>query len=309
MQVILQGSLRHFPPQELLSFLCGRNQSGTLDLETTGKRTRIFFDKDLIVWAESNRDEGPVDAILDTFEWTAGTFTLLDSAALPDGVKSLTLTLAPLLEEAKRRVEEAAIYPDETMFRVVEDPSMQQQVSLNIDQLKLLFRLTSGRSFAKLVGDLGMSKRELSERLRELSVLGLVTVVEEEPAPAPAKAKTDPKRRITFVGSLTPDNAPDKVFPLLDAEHTIGRAPANSITIAESSVSTNHARILKSPDGFVIEDLKSRNGTFVNGEKVTEKRLLADGDLIRLGKVIMTFNVARDAITGEVTEPEVRVGG
>ncbi len=303
MQVILQGSLRHFSPHELLVFLLGRAQSGTLDLETTGKRTRIFFDKEKILWAESNQDDGPVDTVLDTFEWTSGTFTLLDAATLPDGVKPLALELGPILEEAKRRAETAEIYADETIFRVVEDPAMQQQVSLNIDQLKLLFRLTSGRTFAKLVGDLGMPKRELSDRLRELSILGLVTVVEEEPA----KPKTVPPLRITLVGSLTPDNAPDNVYPLLDAEHTIGRAPANSITITDGSVSTNHARILKTTEGFVIEDLKSRNGTFVNGEKVDDKRLLFDGDLIRLGKVILTFNVARDVKTGDTTTPEVRV--
>ena len=58
----------------------------------------------------------------------------------------------------------------------------------------------------------------------------------------------------------------------------------------------------------VLEDLQSRNGTFVNGEKVTDKRLLADGDLIRIGKVIMTFNIAREAKSGEVTLPEVRLG-
>ena len=53
----------------------------------------------------------------------------------------------------------------------------------------------------------------------------------------------------------------------------------------------------------MIEDLQSRNGTFVNGEQVKEKRLLADGDLIRLGKVIMTFNVAREAKT-RATRPQ-----
>lgn len=307
MQVILQGSLRHFSPSELLSFLLTRAQAGTLDLETTGKRTRVFFDNDKILWAESNKDEGPVDAIVDTFEWTAGTFTLLDSASLPDGARPLALELGPILEAAKKRAEEADIYPDDTLFRVVEDQAMQQQVSLNMDQLKLLFRLTSGRSFEKLVGDLGMSKRDLSERLRELSILGLVTVVEEEPA-APAKPKTAPPTRMTLVGSLTPDNAPDNVYPLLDAEHTIGRGAKNSIAIGDSSISTNHACIRKTAEGFVIEDLQSKNGTFVNGEKVEDRRLLVDGDLIRLGKVIMTFNVARDVKTGDTTAPEIRVG-
>jgi len=59
MQVILQGSLRHFPPQELLAFLLGRQSSGTLDLETTGKRIRVFFEKSAILWAESNKDMEP----------------------------------------------------------------------------------------------------------------------------------------------------------------------------------------------------------------------------------------------------------
>jgi pSer/pThr/pTyr-binding forkhead associated (FHA) protein len=57
----------------------------------------------------------------------------------------------------------------------------------------------------------------------------------------------------------------------------------------------------------VLEDLQSRNGTFVNGEVVKEKRLLADGDLIRLGKVILTFNLAREGKAGEKTEPEVKL--
>ena len=304
MQVILQGSVRHFPPAELLSFLCGRGQTGTLDLETTGKKTRIVFSGDKITWAESSKEAEAADVVLDAFEWTAGTFTLLDSAVLPDGAKAISLDLAPLLEEAKRRAEAASLYSDETLFQVVENPAAQQQLSLNFDQLKILFKLSGGRTFAKLIEDLGIPKRDLNDRLRDLVKLGLVAVATPEAKTAEQPA---PKRRITFVGSLTPDNAPENVHPLLDAEQTIGRAPSNSITIADGSVSHNHARITKSRDGFVIEDLKSRNGTFVNGEKVTEPRLLADGDLIRLGKVILTFNVARDINTGEVTTPEVHV--
>src|SRR3954467_8300869 len=123
MQVILQGSLRHFPASELLTFLSGHGRSGTLDLETTGTRTRIFFDNDKILWAESNKEAGPVDTILDTFEWTSGTFTLLRPAGWPEGMKPLALELGPLHEEAKRRAEAAALYPDSTMFRVVEDPA------------------------------------------------------------------------------------------------------------------------------------------------------------------------------------------
>jgi pSer/pThr/pTyr-binding forkhead associated (FHA) protein len=121
------------------------------------------------------------------------------------------------------------------------------------------------------------------------------------------KKRTTAGRRRTLVGSLTPDGTPDNVYPLLDSAYTLGRAPGNTISIPDGSVSSNHARILRTPEGFVLEDLQSRNGTFVNGEPVAEKRLLADGDLIRLGKIIMTFNVAREGKAGEQTQPEVRL--
>ena len=144
--------------------------------------------------------------------------------------------------------------------------------------------------------------------------IGLVAVVEPE-APPLVQERTDPQlkrkttagRRHTLVGSLTPDAAPDNIYPLLDSAYTLGRASANTIAIADGSVSSHHARIVRTPEGFVLEDLQSRNGTYVNGEQVTDKRLLADGDLIRLGKIIMTFNVAREGKAGTQTLPEVRL--
>ena len=52
----------------------------------------------------------------------------------------------------------------------------------------------------------------------------------------------------------------------------------------------------------MIEDLQSRNGTFVNGEKVDKPRLLADGDVVRLGKVIMSFNIAQETVAEPKTQ-------
>ncbi len=313
MQVVLQGSLRHFGAAELLSFLCGRGESGTLELQGTDRHARILFVGDLLVWAESSRGGEPREAVLDLFDWHAGSFTLVDSVVIPDNVTPLALELPALIEEAKRRAESAGVYPDATLFRVVDDPALQQQVSLTGDQFRLLFRLSSGRTFKDVVGDLGAPKEEVADRLRALVQIGLVEVVAPE-APAPTE-KTDPQlkkrttsgRHRTLVGSLTPDAAPDNVYPLLDSVYTLGRAPGNSISIADSSVSSFHARIDRTPEGFVLEDLQSRNGTFVNGEPVKEKRLLVDGDLIRLGKIIMTFNLAREGKAGEKTEPEVRL--
>lgn len=311
MQVVLQGSLRHFPAAELLTFLCRQGRSGTLDLEAAGRKTRIVFEADTIVRAESSRIDDPVEAVLDAFEWMAGAFTLLDSAVVPGDAKRESLALQSLLEAAAKRAEASSLYADGTLFRVIDDPAVQQQVSLSGEEFKLLFRLGTPRTFRDLAMDVGLPRPELAERLKKLEKLGLVASIREEPQPeptAPQKKMTIMRKR-TLVGSLTPDDRPDSVYPLLDAECTIGRAPENGISVPDGSVSAKHARIVRTDDGFLIEDLQSRNGTFVNGERVLDgQRKLADGDLIRVGKVIMTFNVARETKAGDTTQPEVRLG-
>jgi two-component system, cell cycle sensor histidine kinase and response regulator CckA len=63
----------------------------------------------------------------------------------------------------------------------------------------------------------------------------------------------------------------------------IGRSPDASVLIEDAGVSRLHARITRTESGtFVIEDLGSRNGTFVNGKRIT-RHVLAFGDKIRLG--------------------------
>lgn len=62
-------------------------------------------------------------------------------------------------------------------------------------------------------------------------------------------------------------------FPLTRESHTLGRSPKNDIVIADALVSTFHARIDRTNDGFNLVDLKSTNGTFVNGKRVTSATL------------------------------------
>src|SRR3954463_16176727 len=114
--------------------------------------------------------------------------------------------------------------------------------------------------------------------------------VAADPPPAPATQKiVEPPH---MVATLTADDG--TMHPLLEEEETIGRTPANSIALRDASVSAHHARVVRTPEGFLIEDVGSRNGTYINSEKVSEKRLLADGDLVRLGKIILTFNLAAE---------------
>lgn len=261
----------------------------------------MYLAADKVIGAESSRGGDVAEAVLEVLAWTSGSFMLLDSVELPEGMKPVALELSALIDEAKTRAQAASAYQDGATFRVVDNP-LQQQLSLNGDDLKLLFRLTAQRPFKELLDALGMTRIDLTEKLQRLEQLGLI--LREDPKPT--QPGTGVKKR-TLVGSLTPDHAPDNVFPLLEAEQTIGRAPTNQICLPDGSVSSVHARIVRTAEGFAVEDLQSRNGTFVNGEKVDGKRSLADGDLIRLGKIIMTFNVAREGKAGDSTQPEVRV--
>jgi pSer/pThr/pTyr-binding forkhead associated (FHA) protein len=77
-------------------------------------------------------------------------------------------------------------------------------------------------------------------------------------------------------------------FPITEGELSIGREPCNQISLLDSLVSRRHCVIRKDAQGFLIQDLDSRNSTFVNNLPVTE-RLLADGDQIRVGKSILVF--------------------
>lgn len=78
-----------------------------------------------------------------------------------------------------------------------------------------------------------------------------------------------------------------QVIPL-DASNTIGADPGCRIVLGQTIVSSRHAEIFRTEHGFVVRDLGSTNGTFVNNVKVTESALV-DGDVIRLGTSEMVF--------------------
>src|SRR6476659_6064597 len=67
---------------------------------------------------------------------------------------------------------------------------------------------------------------------------------------------------------------------------TIGRLEDNTFQIAEPSVSSHHCEILLRGADIVVKDLGSTNGTFVNGEKVTEQ-VVKPGQIVRLGQIEM----------------------
>ena len=66
-------------------------------------------------------------------------------------------------------------------------------------------------------------------------------------------------------------------------EIIIGRDTGNDIQIDNIAVSREHARIIKGPNYYFIEDMSSKNGTFVNGKKIN-KKFLKEDDEITIGK-------------------------
>ncbi len=78
--------------------------------------------------------------------------------------------------------------------------------------------------------------------------------------------------------------------------YVIGREGAD-IVLEDAKVSRKHAQIgLYGPGAFVLRDLASTNGTFLNGKRVSEKRQLAHWDAIRIGDTLLRLTIVEDSI-------------
>lgn len=77
-------------------------------------------------------------------------------------------------------------------------------------------------------------------------------------------------------------------YRLEDGDTTIGRGAENHIVLDMDNVSRRHAVVKQAPDGFLLEDLKSTNGTYVNDDEV-QVTALRNGDLIKIGGAILKF--------------------
>ena len=84
-----------------------------------------------------------------------------------------------------------------------------------------------------------------------------------------------------------------RAFRLQADSVTLGRATAVDIPLKTNNVSRHHARVVISPHGARIEDLGSRNGTIVGGERIERPRDLNDGDEIVVGGAKLLFQISR----------------
>lgn len=96
----------------------------------------------------------------------------------------------------------------------------------------------------------------------------------------------------------------DRRIPLGKGEHLIGRAPDVAVVVDASEVSRHHARIVVGEDQVTIEDLGSKNGTSVGGQRLVAPRALQSGDEIRIGPVLLRFCLPRRMQSTRTSAPK-----
>ena len=173
-----------------------------------------------------------------------------------------------------------------------------------------------------------LSKTELSERLwpathvLEANLPNLVTEVRAavgDDARNPRFIRTVHGFGYAFCGealaagpAALPETAAPRTYRLVwegglvalaEGEYVLGRDAESVIATDAHTVSRRHARLRVAGGEAVLEDLGSRNGTFVRGERLTSPARLVDGDEFRLGSVPVTFRVVPTTEPTDTRDP------
>lgn len=268
------------------------------------------------------------EVIFDAFVWREGTFAFYDGFDLPAHAVTITIDLANLIMEGARRIAEwehcIALLPDsQVVFRVVSDPQTEK-ITLSLEEWKILFLINGQRTLEDLCRDVDEDAFNIYRVVYGLFASKLIEPVTGESATPLQPEETMKQAVMSFGGDSTVTDLNDdtsllvssearlsyhdvvkktiaqltitngdeagKIYPLSDSEHHIGRLFDNDILLTDLGISGHHARIYRGPEGYAVEDLKSRNGTWLNGVRVYHSQL-AHGDSLRLGATDMKFEV------------------
>jgi hypothetical protein len=270
------------------------------------------------------------EIVYDSFVWPGGTFTFTEELTLPSHAVTIAVDLSNLIMEGARRIEEweqcLRLLPDKDMiFHVVSNPS-EEKITLTADEWKILFLINGRRTLEELCHDAqedafhvyrlvyGLYGNKLIEVAAASNdeVFGLADETMRQGAPifsgesTVREAPDDTSLLVPSEGRLlsyrdvvkptvaqlvmTTGDSKGTVLPLIDSEYLLGRQRESSIVLADPGVSGFHARIYRGPDGYAVEDLKSRNGTWVNEERVFHA-VLRHGDILRLGGTELRYEV------------------
>ena len=192
------------------------------------------------------------------------------------------------------------------------------EVGLAPKALQLLLMLVQNRTRA-------MSRDELQQQLwpstyvLDTNLAGLIAEIRralQDAADRPTFVRTMHRFGYRFIGdvheaqaSSVPGEPVQKYWlvwdarqvPLSEGDNIVGRGTDAAVWIDAPGVSRHHARIVVRQGEATLEDLGSKNGTYVKGHRVTEPRRLANGDQVRLGSVVITFRIPQPPGATETT--------
>jgi pSer/pThr/pTyr-binding forkhead associated (FHA) protein len=119
-------------------------------------------------------------------------------------------------------------------------------------------------------------------------------VPQAKPANQPSQPKQprrqeQPKAQSKKARTLVVTDGPlaGTTLPLTQQPVTIGRADGSTLVISDDYVSSNHARLVPDGDTWMLEDLGSTNGTFLDRQRVTQATPVPIGTPIRIGKTVL----------------------
>jgi pSer/pThr/pTyr-binding forkhead associated (FHA) protein len=104
-------------------------------------------------------------------------------------------------------------------------------------------------------------------------------------APKPAKGSKHARSGPALV--VTEGPLAQTVIPLGSAQITLGRAPDSTLVIDDDYASSRHARLYPGEDGWIVEDLGSTNGTWIDRTRITSPTVLPPGVPLRIGRTTL----------------------
>jgi hypothetical protein len=269
------------------------------------------------------------EIVFDAFVWTTGTFAFVPEAELPAHAVTIAIDLPNLVMEGARRIAEweqcEKLLPDPSLvFRVVAVPR-GEKITLTADEWKLLFLVNGHRTLDALVRDsdddplhvyrvvYGLLANKLIEPVRNAGAgdeaagedatvrqgsprFGAESTVRDSEPDDDTSLLVSSDAHLSYADVVRPIaaqlrfEAEDRTVPLTDSEHLIGRHRETSIQVNDLGVSGFHARVYRGAEGYILEDMKSRNGTWLNGSRVFHTTL-AHGDRIHVGQTDLIYEV------------------
>ncbi len=116
-----------------------------------------------------------------------------------------------------------------------------------------------------------------------------------------------PERPILM--ELLDNNQPSKHWTLEEDDVTVGRDETSDIVIPKRQISRQHIRLYKDGERFMVQDLDSKNGTWVNGHQLKGTRALGDGDEIQLALVSRLQFIGSGSTAPLPFDPPTDIGG